>query len=92
VSADLGNGAAAGRTLDPNRSVARHADAERSRVAVGDGRIAGVVPVGNAEIIINGKTAGHTTLLVWTSSGRRQYDVTVTEKTWTICGGSCKRR
>ena len=51
-----------------------------SRVAVGDGRIAGVVPVGNAEIIINGKTAGHTTLLVWTSSGRRQYDVTVTEK------------
>jgi len=52
-----------------------------SRVAVGDGKIAGVVPIGNTEIIINGKAAGRTTLFVWTSAGRRQFDVLVTEQT-----------
>jgi len=51
-----------------------------SRVAVGDGRIAGVVPIGNGEIIINGKAPGRTTLLVWSGEGQRQYDVSVTEQ------------
>ena len=51
-----------------------------SRVAVGDGKIAGVIPIGNGEILVNGKTAGRTTLLVWTSAGRRTYDVSVTEQ------------
>ena len=51
-----------------------------SRVAIGDGKIAGVVPVGNSEIVVSGRTAGRTTLLVWTAGGRRTYDVTVTEQ------------
>ena len=52
-----------------------------TRVAVGDGRIAGVVPVGTQQVIINAKAPGHTTVLVWTNAGRREYDVTVTEQT-----------
>ncbi|GAC1659508.1 MAG: hypothetical protein NVS4B13_04500 [Candidatus Elarobacter sp.] len=52
-----------------------------TRVAVGDGRIAGVVPVGTQQLIVNAKAPGHTTLLVWTNAGRREYDVTVTEQT-----------
>ena len=52
-----------------------------TRVAVGDGRIAGVVPVGTQQVIINAKSPGHTTVLVWTSTGRHEYEVTVTEQT-----------
>jgi pilus assembly protein CpaC len=48
-----------------------------TRVAVGDGKIAGVVPIANGEIVLNGKSAGHTSLLVWTVNGRQTYDVTV---------------
>lgn len=48
------------------------------RLAVGDGRIAGVVPVGSSQLVINGKAPGHTTVFVWTSSGRATYEVTVT--------------
>jgi pilus assembly protein CpaC len=50
------------------------------RLAIGDGRIAGVVPVGNSQIVINGKAPGHTTVFVWASGGRTTYDVTVTEQ------------
>jgi pilus assembly protein CpaC len=52
-----------------------------TRVAVGDGRIAGVVPIGTSQVIINAKAPGHTTVLVWTRDGRHEYDVTVTEQT-----------
>ena len=52
-----------------------------TRVAVGDGKIAGVLPVGNSEIVINGRAAGRTTLLVWAGGGRRTFDVIVTEQT-----------
>ena len=48
------------------------------RLAVGDGRIAGVVPVGSSQLVINGKAPGHTTVFVWTSGGRATYEVTVT--------------
>lgn len=48
------------------------------RIAVGDGRIAGVVPVGSSQIVINGKAPGHTTVFVWTPTGRLAYEVTVT--------------
>src|SRR5690348_3949028 len=48
------------------------------RIAIGDGRIAGVVPVGSSQLVINGKAPGHTTVFVWTSGGRMTYDVTVT--------------
>src|SRR5581483_12478038 len=51
-----------------------------TRVAVGDGKIAGVVPVGNQQIILNGKSAGRTTLLVWAGGSLHSYDVTVTEQ------------
>jgi Flp pilus assembly secretin CpaC len=54
-----------------------------TRVAVGDGKIAGVLAVGNSEIVINGRSAGRTTLLVWTNGGRRTFDVTVTEQSLT---------
>src|SRR6202163_412684 len=52
-----------------------------SRVAVGDGRIAGVVPLGTQQLIVNAKGPGHTTIIVWARDGRRDYDVTVTEQT-----------
>jgi pilus assembly protein CpaC len=48
-----------------------------TRVAVGDGKIAGVVPIADGEIVLNGKAAGRTSVLVWTANGRRAYDVTV---------------
>ncbi|HEY1655651.1 MAG TPA: pilus assembly protein N-terminal domain-containing protein [Candidatus Tumulicola sp.] len=51
-----------------------------TRVAVGDGRIAGVLPVGTSQVVINGKTPGHTTVIVWTGGSRRTYEVTVTEQ------------
>jgi pilus assembly protein CpaC len=50
------------------------------RLAVGDGRIAGVVPVGSSQIVINGKAPGHTTVFVWESGARLTYEVTVTEQ------------
>ena len=52
-----------------------------TRVAVGDGRIAGVVPLGTQQLIVNAKGPGHTTVIVWARDGRRDYDVTVTEQT-----------
>ena len=51
-----------------------------TRVAVGDGKIAGVLAVGNSEIVINGRSPGRTTLLVWMNGSRRTFDVTVTEQ------------
>lgn len=50
------------------------------RVAVGDGRIAGVVPIGTSQIVVNGKAPGHTTVVVWSAEGRTSYEVTVTEE------------
>lgn len=53
-----------------------------SRVAVGDGRIAGVLPIGTSQLVINGKAPGHTTVFVWENGVRKlTYDVTVTEQT-----------
>ena len=53
-----------------------------SRVAVGDGRIAGVVPIGTSQIVVNGKAPGHTTIFVWSDTGRETYEVTVTEQSF----------
>lgn len=52
-----------------------------SRVAVGDGRIAGVLPIGTSQLVVNGKAPGQTTVFVWESGMRRSYEVTVTEQT-----------
>ena len=51
-----------------------------TRVAVGDGKIAGVMAVGNTEIVVSGRSVGRTTLLIWSGGGRRTYDVQVTEQ------------
>ena len=51
-----------------------------SRVAVGDGRIAGVVPIGSSQLVINGKAPGHTTVFIWEAGLRATYEVTVTEQ------------
>ena len=48
------------------------------RVAVGNSRIAVVVPVGTSQLIVNGKAAGKTSIVVWTQRGRTDYAVTVT--------------
>jgi pilus assembly protein CpaC len=52
-----------------------------TRVAIGDGKIAGVVPIGTSQLIVNGKDPGTTTLFVWTYGGRLTYMVNVTEGT-----------
>jgi Flp pilus assembly secretin CpaC len=51
-----------------------------SRVAVGDGRIAGVVPIGTSQLVVNGKTAGHTTIFVWTGTTRTTYELSVSNQ------------
>src|SRR5579863_9247331 len=51
-----------------------------TRVAVGDGRIAGVVPVGTSQVVVNGKAPGHTTVIIWADGRRVTYEVTVTEQ------------
>lgn len=49
-----------------------------TRVATGDATIAGVVPVGTEEVVINAKSPGRTTVYVWTESGEvRKYTVFV---------------
>lgn len=47
------------------------------RVAVANPNIADVVVVSTAELIVNGKSEGRTTLYVWDSSGRTGYDIRV---------------
>lgn len=51
-----------------------------TRVAVGDGRVAGVVPIGTSQVVVNGKAPGHTTVFVWAGGRRVTYEVTVTEQ------------
>jgi Flp pilus assembly secretin CpaC len=50
-----------------------------TRVATGDAAIAGVVPLGSGQVVINGKGAGRTTVYVWSAfGGPTKYDVYVT--------------
>ena len=51
-----------------------------TRIAIGDGRIVGAVPVGGSQIVVNGKAPGHTTVFVWTTNRRYSYEITVTEQ------------
>src|SRR5579864_6386421 len=51
-----------------------------TRVAVGDARIAGVLPIGTTQLVINGKAPGHTTIFVWLGHRRATYEITVTEQ------------
>jgi len=48
------------------------------RIAVGSGDIAEATAVSPSEVLVNGKTVGETTLIVWESGGGRQFfNVTV---------------
>lgn len=49
-----------------------------SRVAVGDSKIAGAVPIGTSQVIVNGKTPGRTSVYIWSADGERDYELTVT--------------
>ncbi len=51
-----------------------------TRLAVGDSRVAGVVPVGRSSVLINGKAAGHTTVFIWEGDQEQVYEVTITEQ------------
>lgn len=52
-----------------------------SRIAVGDEKIAGVVPIGTSQMVINGKHSGRTTVEVWAQGSRVTYDITVVDQT-----------
>jgi pilus assembly protein CpaC len=51
-----------------------------TRVAVGDSAIAGVVPVGTTQLIINAKNPGYTSVFAWTGSTRHVYEIRVTNQ------------
>jgi pilus assembly protein CpaC len=51
-----------------------------TRIAVGDGRVLGAVPLGGSQIVINGKAPGQTTVIVWASGHRYTYEVTVSDQ------------
>ena len=51
-----------------------------TRLAVGDSRVAGVVPIGHSSVLINGKSAGHTTVFIWEGDQEQVYEVTITEQ------------
>ena len=50
------------------------------RVAVGDSKIAGIVPLGTSEVVVNGKAPGHTTIFIWMNGVRKTYEFTVTNQ------------
>src|SRR5580700_1149281 len=66
-------------SIQSGHSVVLKAEA-LTRVAVGDGRIAGIVPVGTSQVVVNGKAPGHTTVFIWAGGRRETYEVTVTEQ------------
>ncbi len=49
------------------------------RVAVGDARIAGVVPLDKTQLVVNAKSAGETTIFVWDGGARESFELTVTD-------------
>ncbi len=49
-----------------------------TRIAIGDSSIAGVVMAGTDQIVVNGKGAGRTTLMVWHGAAMVSYAVVVT--------------
>ncbi len=51
------------------------------RVAVGDSKVLGATPVGTRQLIITGRLPGRTSLLIWTETGRHDYEITVAEVT-----------
>ncbi len=52
-------------------------DAAIRRVSVGNPDMIEVVAVSNRELVVNAKAAGETTLIVWSASGRKPFNVVV---------------
>ncbi len=50
-----------------------------SRVAVGDGKVAGAIALDPSKLVVNAKSAGETTLFVWDDEGQHTYELTVIE-------------
>ena len=70
---------AAGRDLQVTlgRSEVIQVQETITRVAITDPTIADVVVLPDREVLVNGKTGGVTSLMVWTKTGRQLYQVTV---------------
>lgn len=49
-----------------------------TQVAVGDNRVAAAIPVGTAEVVVNAKGPGHTSIFIWYGGERESYELTVT--------------
>jgi len=50
-----------------------------SRVAVGDGKVAGAIALDPSRVVLNAKAAGETTLFVWDEEGQHTYELTVND-------------
>lgn len=66
-------------SLESGRSIVVQAPG-LTRLAIGDGKVAGVVPVGTSAVVVNAKAAGHTTLFIWQGNQEREYEVTVSQQ------------
>lgn len=51
-----------------------------SRVAVGDGKVAGAIALDPARVVLNAKAPGETTLFVWDADGQHTYELTVNDR------------
>ena len=66
-----------------------------TRLAIGDSQIAGVVMAGDGQLLVNGKTHGHTTLFVWQGMAKKTYLVEVTQQSlddYARVHAQCRRR
>ncbi len=50
------------------------------RVAVGDADCLGVVAIGRSQLVLNAKSAGHTSVFVWSGDQRSTYEVVVSSQ------------
>ena len=60
-----------------NKSELIESDAAIRRVSVGNPDMIEVVAVSNRELVVNAKAAGETTLIVWSTAGRKPFSVVV---------------
>ncbi len=51
-----------------------------SRVAVGDGKVAGAIALDPTRVVLNAKAPGETTLFVWDDAGQHTYELTVNDR------------
>jgi len=63
--------AAADVSVTVDRSVVIDSDSPIDRVSVANGKLADAIVISPREIVVNGKAAGNTSLIVWQQGGRR---------------------